>query len=245
MLTCTPRPSGGAGSVCRFVPKGCARAEAPDLQCYLETLWDYSECDRVTGLCSQEPPPPPPVYRTILIQDASSPSACAARTPEGLRAPGADIVSIEVYASDGALLALVQAPSWTPGDGAGNDFIEPDLVASSQRAGQFGAPEPVCPLLRQADGRLELSGMLSLGCGGQLSTSFELVELSRWDMWPGGVTRGMRVRIGEYAPVCDGLSEPDPDRYLVTLCEGDRWSPECFVSLTPEPVSGTVWFDVP
>lgn len=242
-LTCVPRPSGGAGSLCRYVPIGCA-AEEP-FYCYEQTGWDYSECDRVTGECSQEPPPPPPVYHTIIIQDASSPSACASRTPEGLLAPGADIVSIEVYDSAGALLALVQAPSWTPGDGVGNDFVEPDLVASSQRAGQLGASEPVCPLLRQADGRLELGGMLSLGCGGQLKASFALVDPSRWDMWPDGVTQGMRVRIGEYAPVCDGLSEPDPDRYLVTLCEGDNWNPACTTYLTPQAVSGTMWFEVP
>lgn len=245
-LTCVPRPSSGPGSVCRYVPRGCA-AEEP-FYCYLVTGWTESVCDWMTGECSQEPPPPPPVYHTIIIKDASSHDACSARTPEGLRAPGADIVSIEVYSDSGVLLARPRMPSWELGDGGvNNDFIEPDLFASSQRAAESGAQEPVCPLLRQADGRLELGGMLSLGCGGELTASFLATSaaLRGEGMWQGGVTRGMRVRIGEYAPVCDGSSEPDLDAYTVTLCEGDSWNLTCAPSLTPTPVSGTMWFEVP
>jgi hypothetical protein len=249
-LTCIPRPTGGDGSVCRHIPSGCAIAQDPEFYCLL-ARGDGSQCDEYTGECSEPPPPPPPPprrYYAIQIKDVSARPSCEARTPEGLWEPGADLVSVEVHREDGTLHRLVGPPSWTPGTGVDNDFIEPDLYAASQRAvEQVGPNEPVCPLLRQADGRLELGGMLSLGCGGVAKLTFYVPEQAMFTQ-PMFVESGMRIRVGEYAPVCDGLSAlDDPDAYMVTLCEVDEFNVylDCTEPLTAEPVRGTVWLDVP
>lgn len=239
-LDCLPRPSGGQGKLCQYVPRGCAAEPEPQVYCDA-TRGAGSLCDYDTGECST----PPRVFDRIVIEDRSAPTSCAQRTAEGLLEPGADIVSVEVFDRDGQRVEVALDVELFV-ESRANNFASPDLNASSQRAAMFGPLDPICPARRAEDGRHELDGMVSLGCGGlvRIRLSAPPGEALPDASLPGSLLTGMKLRIGEYAPVCDGQpGDADPDAYTVTLCEeGMRF---CEQVLTPEPVRGTVWFDVP
>lgn len=231
---CLPQAA-QSGPSCQII-ESCDQASSPDAWCQrqqgsLRYACTNQSCQMVERAST-----------VIQILDLTTGNACSA-TREGLREPGADIVSLELFDADGVLIGhgRIEDVSFGAGD---SDFISTAHLDGQEPAIDNGG----CPLPNDAGTRFRQDAVLSLGCGGYAFFQFIDASLDPIELAP-----GMTIGVSEYGPLCDdpdSADEQGEDRYEVYLCEdldddGQITNAECDRQISELPLGGYNFYDIP